>query len=165
MNDAIPFARARATKAARAIDFDFVVPRPVMTAHAGAHLVVHLAWTTKGCAPLLAASQDGSLAAALRGTARELACYVVAAGHTAEEVHVIVRHPPTVCVSELVNLLKAASAGAWNRKGEPLEWQPGYWAKSCDGDRLAATREFVGALRPHLERDRDGEEAVLEEVG
>lgn len=159
MSETILFPRARATRAARAIDYDFVVPRPVMTAHAGAHLVVHLAWTTKGCAPSLATSQDGSLAAALRGTARELACYVVAAGHTADEVHVIVRHPPTVCVSELVNLLKAATAEAWNRKraqGEGLEWQPGYWAKSCDGDRLSASSEYVRALRP--------EPAELEEI-
>ncbi|MGZ3421471.1 MAG: transposase [Polyangiales bacterium] len=160
MIETVPLARARATKAARAIDFDFVVPRPVMTAHAGAHLVVHLAWTTRGCAPILAASQDGSLAAALRGTARELACHVVAAGHTGEEVHVVVRHPPTVCVSELVSLLKAASAEAWNRKTKDrgLDWQPGYWAKSCDGDRLEATCEFVRALHPAEEL------AELEEV-
>lgn len=132
---------------------DFSVPRLVMTPHHGASLVVHLAWATRGFEPILAASTDGSLGAALRGTARELACHVVAVGHTADEVHVVVRHPPTVCVSELAHLLKAASSRAWNRRGSSLEWHPGYFARTCDGHRLEAITEHVRALRPleHLE--------------
>lgn len=143
-----PSTRQRATRAAKEIDFDFVVPRPVMTAHAGASLIVHIAWATKGFEPILALSNDGSLAAALRATARELACHVIAAGNTADEVHVIVRYPATVCVSELTHLLKAATTDAWNRRGNKLEWHPGYWAKTCDSDRLAALVEYVRALRP-----------------
>lgn len=127
---------------------EFSVPRPVMTPHAGATLVVHIAWATLGFDPLLAASNDGSLGAMLRATARELACHVVAVGHTADEVHVVVRHPPTVCVSELTHLLKAASGRAWNRRGRPLEWQPGYSARTCDGDRLEAVVACVRGLRP-----------------
>jgi REP element-mobilizing transposase RayT len=127
---------------------DFSVPRLVMSPHSGASLVVHLAWATLGLEPLLAASTDGSLGAALRATARELACHVVAVGHTADEVHVVVRHPPTVCVSELTHLLKAASSRAWNRRGSALEWNPGYWARTCDGERLEAVLDQVRALRP-----------------
>lgn len=127
---------------------EFSVPRPVMTAHAGASLVVHIAWATLGFEPLLAASNDGSLGALLRATARELACHVVAVGHTGDEVHVVVRHPPTVCVSELTHLLKAASGRAWNRRGRALDWQPGYFARTCDGERLEAVVEYVRGLRP-----------------
>jgi len=132
------------------VDFDFVIPRPPISAHASASLVVHLAWATRGHAPLLASSHDGSLAAALRASARELACHVVAVGHTADEVHVVVRHPPTVCVSELTHLLKMASTEAWNRRGAPLEWQSGYQARSCDGARLGALVDYVRGLRPDL---------------
>jgi REP element-mobilizing transposase RayT len=148
-----PSTRTRATKAAKDVDYDFVVPRPVMTAHAGSSLVVHLAWATKGFDPILAVSTDGSLAAALRATARELACHVIAVGNTADEVHVIVRYPATVCVSELTHLLKAATSEAWNRRGNKLEWHPGYWAKTCDTDRLAALVEYVRALTPHDHED------------
>lgn len=128
--------------------FDFVVPRPVMTAHAGNSLVVHVAWATRGFEPALALSTDGSLAAALRATARELACHVIAVGNTADEVHVIVRYPATVCVSEVAQLLKAASSEAWNRRGRKLSWHPGYWAKTCDNDRLEGVVGYVRALRP-----------------
>lgn len=127
--------------------FAFSVPRPVMTPHVGASLVVHLAWATLGFEPRLRTSNDGSLGASLRATARELACHVVAVGHTADEVHVVVRHPPTVCVSELAHLLKAASSRASNRGA--VEWQPGYVARTCDGDRLDAILDYVRGLSPN----------------
>jgi REP element-mobilizing transposase RayT len=131
--------------------FDFVVPRPVMTAHAGNSLVVHVAWATKGFEPVLAMCTDGSLAAALRATARELACHVIAAGNTGDEVHVIVRYPATVCVSELTHLLKVATSEAWNRRGRKLEWHPGYWARTCDADRLGMVVDYVRSLKPEPE--------------
>lgn len=139
--------------AAKQTVYDFVIPRPVMTAHAGTSLVVHLAWATNGFAPILAVTTDGSLAAALRATARELACHVIAVGNTADEVHVIVRYPATVCVSELTHLLKAATTEAWNRRGRRLEWHPGYWARTCDGDRLTALVDYVRELRPEAEEE------------
>lgn len=134
------------------IHYDFVIPRPVMSAHAGSSLVVHLAWATKGFEPILALCTDGSLAAALRATARELACHVIAVGNTGDEVHVLVRYPATVCVSELTHLLKAATSEVWNRRrrGIRLEWHPGYWARTCDADRLAALADYVRSLQPEL---------------
>lgn len=134
------------------IHYDFVIPRPVMSAHAGSSLVVHLAWATKGFEPILALCTDGSLAAALRATARELACHVIAVGNTGDEVHVLVRYPATVCVSELTHLLKAATSEAWNRRrrGIRLEWHPGYWARTCDVDRLSALADYVRSLAPEL---------------
>lgn len=88
----------------------------VLASHAGTHLVVHLAWETHAERSLVC--EDGSLAAALRAAARELACVVLAAGHTDREVHALVRYPPTLCVSELVERLKEVSAAAWRGAAE-----------------------------------------------
>ncbi len=138
-------------RAKRSDGLDFDVPRPVMSAHASASLVVHLAWATLGHAPVLA-SVDGSLAAALRATARELACHVVAVGHTEDEVHVIVRHPPTVCVSELAHLLKGSTSAsaARGRRAARIDWQPGYLAKTCDVASVVALADWVRALGPSV---------------
>ncbi len=121
----------------------FEIPRLVLTAHEGAHLVVHLAWETHAQRPPLVCA-DGSLAAALRAAARELACVVLAAGHTEREVHALVRYPPTLCVSELVERLKEVSAGRRGRR-VPL-WSTGYVARSCDPSRAEARAAWIGRL-------------------
>ncbi len=125
----------------------FEIPRVVLASHAGTHLVVHLAWETHAERSLVC--EDGSLAAALRAAARELACVVLAAGHTDREVHALVRYPPTLCVSELVERLKEVSAAAWRgaRRRRPM-WSSGYVARSCDPSRAEVRAAWIGRLVP-----------------
>ena len=129
---------------------DFDIPRLVLASHVGVHLVVHLAWETHLEGPRLD-RDDGSLAAALRAAAREVACQVLSVGHTEREVHLMVRYPPTVCVSELVTRLKEVSAAGFRLGRRPrraLVWSSGYVARSCDPSRVDARIGWIASLRP-----------------
>lgn len=124
----------------------FSVPPPPLAHQPGVHLVVHLAWETRDGRGAALSTDDGALEAILRGAARALACDVVAAAHEAREVHVLVRHPATVRVSELVERLKEVSARAWRGPRRALVWAPGYVACSCDPSQAEGRAAQIARL-------------------
>lgn len=124
----------------------FSVPPPSLAEQPGVHLVVHLAWETRDGRGAALSTDDGALEAILRGAARALACEVIAAGHGAREVHVLVRHPATVRVSELVERLKEVSARAWRGPRRALVWAAGYVARSCDPSRIEGRVAWIATL-------------------
>jgi putative transposase len=71
----------------------------------------------------------------------------------ADHIHLLVRYPPKVCVSKLVNSLKGVSSRLLRK--EPSErlkkalewskslWSPSYFAGSCGGAPLETIKEYI----------------------
>ena len=69
-----------------------------------------------------------------------------------DHVHLLVNHPPKVCVSNLVNSLKGVSSRMIRKKnylsirkklpGGAL-WSPSYFASSCGGAPIAVIRQYI----------------------
>jgi len=113
-------------------------------------LAVHAVWTTREREPLLEPRVDEWLATSLFSLARTLGCELLAAGNTSDHVHVLIAHPPTVTVSDLVQRLKGSVSHEWNRRAlleRRLEWQAGYWAETCDPNELEVIAHRLLAQR------------------
>lgn len=73
-----------------------------------------------------------------------------------DHVHLLVRYPPTVRLSSLVNALKGASSRILRSTDSRLAdsyglkhhlWSPSYFAASCGGAPLAVVRTYVQQQR------------------
>jgi REP element-mobilizing transposase RayT len=127
-------------------------------AHTATALLVHVVWSTHRRAPWLDPSFDQRLAVLRSLLARRVDAEVVAVGNAADHVHVLVRHPPSVAVSELVQRLKGASAHAMSSVvpcAAGHVWQTGYWAESVGPLELPKVAAYVREQRAHHDRDRD----------
>ena len=69
-----------------------------------------------------------------------------------DHVHLLVRYPPTVTLSKLVNSLKGVSARYLRQEyathlrrylWESHLWSPSYFAGSCAGAPLAVVKEYI----------------------
>lgn len=129
-------------------------------AHAVTTLLVHLVWSTRRRAPWLEPRFDGWLADMLERKARQVQFAVLAVGNAADHVHVLVRHPPSVPVSQIAQRLKGASSRALHLElpdcGE-FAWQVGYWAESISPRALEPILHYVRNPRAHP-REHTGEE-------
>jgi putative transposase len=79
-----------------------------------------------------------------------------AIGGIETHVHVALRVPPTLLISELIGRLKGASAHEANLHfgdaGKVLEWQRGYGVVSFGTRNLAWVKDYVENQREHHER-------------
>jgi putative transposase len=77
-----------------------------------------------------------------------------------DHVHLLVRYPPAIALSKLVNSLKGVSSRYLRREfaghlsrylsGDHL-WSPSYFAASCGGAPLAVVKEYIeNQKRPGL---------------
>ncbi len=66
-------------------------------------------------------------------------------------VHLLVKYPPKVCVSKLVNSLKGVSSRRLKQKFPELKkyywkgalWSPSYFAGSCGGAPLEIVKQYI----------------------
>jgi len=131
---------------------DAFAPALTWHAHAVTVLLVHLVWSTRRRAPWLEPRWDGWLADMLERKARRIHCAVLAVGNAADHVHVLVRHPPSVPVSQVTQRLKGASSRALHREmpsSDGLVWQVGYWAESVAPRDIDPLLAYVRNQRAH----------------
>jgi len=124
--------------------------------HSVSMLVVHAVGATADRSGVLPASRDDWLAGELRRAATELGAVVLAAGNTADHVHVVLQYPPRVAVATLVGRLKGASSRAAHVSGVmgyDDGWQGGYWAESVGVEHIEPLLEYVAHQRAHHASD------------
>lgn len=129
-------------------------PRPqIRQRHSAASLVVHLVWATHHRDGVIAEASDPWFAAAFERIAREVGCVLLAAGNASDHVHLLVRYPAQLPVSELARRLKGASSHAWNaeRSSNHLRfaWQSGFWAESVSPSETPHLIRYVREQRAH----------------
>jgi REP element-mobilizing transposase RayT len=123
-------------------------------------LNVHLVFSVKERASLIAPEWRPRLWAYLGGIAREHQLVALEVGGTANHVHALVSLPTTMTVANAVQLLKGNSS-KWIheaiRPAFPFEWQEGYGAFSVGVSQIEATRACICNQEEH-HRGRSFEE-------
>jgi len=113
-------------------------------------LYFHLVWATWDRVPILTDALLEVIDRAIRHECVGMKVEVLAFGGVADHVHVLVRVPPPVSVSELVKQVKGATSHLiQNRLKVPFKWQGGYGAFTVSKRNLPAARHYVLSQREH----------------
>ena len=115
-------------------------------------LYVHLVWATWDRAPLITAEVLEVIDRAIRHECVQLGADVVAFGGVADHVHLLVRIPARLSVTELVKQVKGASSHLLNNRLKiPFKWQGGYGAFTVSKSALPRARAYVLNQQQHHE--------------
>jgi REP element-mobilizing transposase RayT len=113
--------------------------------------LLHVVFSTKNRAPLI--RNLGALIKNFRGIARNKNIDVLAAGGTANHIHLLLRIPPVRPVSESMRDLKANSSRYMNEvAGGGFAWQDGYAAISVSPSQVTAVRRYIEDQERHHAR-------------
>ena len=125
---------------------------------------LHLVWSTWRREPFISAELREQVYGAMAHQCAEVGADVIAIGGMPDHVHVLVRIPMTISISEIVRRMKGASSRLVThvlRWPEPFKWQGGYGAFSVSKGNVPAVRRYVlnqeqhhrdGTAHPALER-------------
>ena len=118
----------------------------------------HVVFSSKERRPVIA--EPAKLWAYVAGVARNLHYEPLAIGGTENHVHVLVRLPTDVSVSEAVQKLKSNSSRWLRKAGSWPGWQEGYGAFSVSPRNADAVRRYIQNQSEHHQR-RSFEEEFL----
>jgi putative transposase len=126
--------------------------------HAHAANFVHCVFSTKGRLDRIPVELQEKLYAYLIGIAGNLGFSILAAGGTANHVHLLICLPPSLTLAEVVQKLKANSS-RWFGSG--FEWQKGYGAFSVSPSLEAAVQAYIRNQEEHHRKRSFEEEFVV----
>jgi putative transposase len=115
-------------------------------------LYVHLVWATWDRLPLITPRIQPAVYRCIQAEATRLGCRVGAIGGIEDHVHVLVRYPPALAVSELVKQMKGVSSRLVQQEvglGEFFKWQGSYGAFSISERDVAMVRRYVHRQEEH----------------
>ena len=118
-------------------------------------LYVHLVWATWDRLPLITPAVQPRIYRCIQAKAGRMRCQLGAIGGVDDHVHVLVRHPPAVSVSDLVKQIKGASSHLMRqeiRLGELFKWQGGYGAFSVSQRDVEMIRGYIHRQEEHHHR-------------
>lgn len=131
----------------------------------GAHLYLHVTWTTLNRLPLMDGRVQAFLESFLRTKATQHETSVLAIGMVNDHVHMVIEVQPVFDLPSLMQGLKGASARIANRDGHaqrrPLQWAPGYDARTVGVTQLRSVVRYVESQASHhADRAIKGDSAV-----
>jgi len=126
-------------------------------AHTYASNFVHCVFSTKERRPLIPAARTAELYAYLGGIARGEGFSLMAAGGTANHVHLLFVLPATCSLANAVQKLKGSSS-RW--MGDGFSWQEGYGAFSVSPSQVEVVKEYIHNQEEH-HRKRDFEQEFV----
>jgi putative transposase len=109
-------------------------------------LHVHISWTTLDSAPLITSDLEPDIHAQIRKSCVCLKVRVTALGGSPNHVQLLVEIPPMVSVSQLMRIVKSATASlASRREGMrgSFKWHPSYAAFSVSEEHVAMVSEYI----------------------
>ena len=115
-------------------------------------IIIHITFSTKDRAPVLAATLRPALHAYLATVARNAGCECYRVGGVADHVHLTVRMARTVTVAGLVETLKTSSSKWIKTQSSSLanfSWQRGYGAFSVGPRGLDDLRAYIDNQEEH----------------
>jgi REP element-mobilizing transposase RayT len=115
---------------------------------------VHLVWSTWDRSPSITTAYEARLWGAIRMAIEGIGGQVVAIGGVADHVHVLVRVPATIALSELVKRAKGVSSHVMNHEiavGGSFRWQGGYGAFSVSPKDVPFVTEYICSQKRHHE--------------
>lgn len=117
-----------------------------------AKLYIHLIFSTKNRAPLLADEWRNELFHVIGGAFNNLGCQSLGVGGVSDHVHCLFQLARTLAPSDAVAKIKSSSS-AWINQSHgprvPFQWQAGYAAFSVSQSNVDAVREYIRRQPEH----------------
>ena len=126
-------------------------------AHTYASNFIHCIFSTKDRRALIPPARTIELYAYLGAIARSEGFDLIAAGGTANHVHLLITLPATCALARAVQKLKGSSS-KW--MGEGFSWQEGYGAFSVSCSQLEVVKRYIRNQEQH-HRKRDFEQEFV----
>ena len=115
-------------------------------AHTYATNFIHCIFSTKERRPLIPPDRMSGLSAYFSGIAQGEVFSLIAAGGTANHVHLLITLPPKIPLATVVQKLKGSSSH-W--MGPEFSWQEGYGAFSVSPSQAPAIKKYIGNQEQH----------------
>jgi putative transposase len=133
--------------------------------HTYTSTLFHIVFSTKERQPAIA--EPAKLWTYMAGVARNLDYEAFAIGGTQNHVHLLVRLPSDVSVSQAVQKLKSNSSRWLRENGSWFGWQEGYGAFSVSASNVDAVRHYIQNQAEHHRRRSFEDEfvALLDKSG
>jgi len=134
------------------------------------YLLIHIVFSTKDRAAVLAPAIRPDIHAYLATVARNTGCECFCVGGVADHAHLAIRLSRTVAISDLLGELKTSSS-RWLKTQSPalahFAWQNGYGAFSVGPTDLEALRHYIQTQEEHHKKHTFQEEyrAFLKKYG
>jgi len=126
-------------------------------AHTYASNFIHCIFSTKDRRPLIDATRTSELYAYLGGIARSEGFSLVAAGGTANHLHLLFILPASHSLAHSIQKLKGSSS-RW--MGSGFSWQEGYGAFSVSPSQVPVVRKYIQNQEQH-HRKQDFEQEFI----
>jgi putative transposase len=111
-----------------------------------AKVYLHVVFSTKNRAPLLADEWRDELFRVLGGAANNLGCQSLIVGGVEDHVHMLIQLGRTITIADAVGKIKSTSS-AWVNQTRGLSgefhWQAGYAVFSVSQSNVEAVREYI----------------------
>ena len=121
-------------------------------AHTFTNLLTHVIFSSKNRLPHIDAELKAPLLAYLGGIVRELYGTALTINGTADQVHLLVRLPPTISLADAMRVLKTNSS-RWVHEKWPshsvFAWQTGYGAFSVSQSNIAGLLRYIAEQEQH----------------
>ena len=101
--------------------------------------------------PIIPEDLRKELHAYVGGILRNMRCRALMVNGVADHIHILVLHPPSVCVSDMVRTVKANSSH-WIRersRDREFAWQAGYGAFSVSRSNAATVIRYIADQEAH----------------
>lgn len=116
-------------------------------------LLVHVVFSTKGRAALIAPTVEEELFKYISGIARNHESPVLCINGTADHVHILVALSKNIALADLLMHVKKDSSRWIKTKGvAAFAWQNGYGAFSVGRSQLPAVRAYIDGQKEHHRR-------------
>ncbi len=115
--------------------------------HTPAWVLVHCVFSTKQRANLIA--DPNELCRYLTGVARAKNLILLAAGGTANHIHLLISIPPKIPLAKAVQELKGNSSRWLHEHGVDFAWQEGYGAFSVSQSQKQIVTDYIANQPEH----------------
>jgi putative transposase len=115
--------------------------------HTHAWLLTHCVWGTKGRLALIPDVTE--LCRYITGITRAKNVTLLAAGGTANHIHLVLAPPPTVALAKVMQEIKGNSSRWMNQRGLKLAWQEGFGAFGFGASQKRIVCDYIGRQQEH----------------
>lgn len=122
-------------------------------------LYAHCVWSTWNHLPFLTLDIRDIVYATIAKECEALNCSAIAIGGSTSHIHLLMRYPPTLSISELMKQVKSGSAHLINHELQPatfFKWQSSYNAVSVSDATLDSVVSYI------LDQERHHRDQLLQ---
>jgi len=125
--------------------------------HAFHQLYYHFAWSTHSRVALIRRDYRPDLLKIINAEAKKCGGWPIRHNAMPDHVHLLVRLPPTIRVSDFIGQVKGATSHRVNEEIKPsfkLKWQEGYSVLTLRKDELEKVSRYVDDQEAHHSRGK-----------